>query len=505
MTGIILNGFGQPERPKLPYGNSPGSISPEANSGGTLTKPKFGSGGIAPQGDIFTGTLNFGHALSNASGKLQDKQEIPQEDQQFLDGVLEDRIALRKIYSDPRFDELELSAKKILEKNLAALANVKNRRLPEGGDPSRRIKILTVLTLTGEWNPKDHLPDEDYRDLIGIQVQYNEVRESNQENIRKIKGKLADPERRQRYHDLITRYRMDPNPPAGATAQEKREYHPDNIRVLGGISQNDESGSGDYAGPATTASTEAFVRSLERFPTMDEAINQTTSSLLDDIEPDRGELISPVATPRENPKAWRKADNTDPNLRRIVILTSPSASPWKGLNEIAKRFDEQSADGYADNPQAGKFRVDNIIRIEKPSRDNIKAAFMQASEFVKQERKKVREAAIAEARLAGKSEREQKLAGNEAENALQFEGFMGWGGHGNVEGNEDRLRLPNRQARGREGSAEYYYDVTPDGSTKDPNKKIREKDIKGWEHDYLSAYRYFIHYSMTCHSGALIS
>lgn len=289
--------------------------------------------------------------------------------------------------------------------------------------------------------------------------------------------------------------------------EEAQIPHPKNTRVLGAVTQDVKNpGSEDQKLPSW--STQKFKEALQNTDSIDGAINRTTNQVKVDGAPTEThtgnpQILKPIATDRQNPDTWKKSDNSNSKVKRIAIFVQTGNNEQGfGVESRSMReyFKKQSVSEYIHNPDKDKdkhYRVDETFVVEEATPGKVKVAFEQARSFVKKERDMACQNAIAVARSAGLSEKEQKIAGDKAARELQFEGFAHWAGHGSI----DQSKNPKDNAALQEGAKEFQFSFEPSPET------ISESAIKGWEKEYLNEdyFRSFIHYYSSCHSGAITS
>ena len=249
--------------------------------------------------------------------------------------------------------------------------------------------------------------------------------------------------------------------------------------------------------------TTRLSNALKATGSMDEAIDQVCRDVC--VHGDGVDLSiqKAVSSKNEIGNAWRKSENGNPNVRRIVI--SIVAEDGYGLqknnaNEILGYYRKQSVAEYNADSNEEKYRVDNIIEVFRPTEEEEKAG-ITFEEKIKNAFKQAR--AFAE---------EQK--GQSSGQELKFEGVAHWDGHGgsyvipeneNIDletASSDKETKPKDDFR--EGSRDFLFIIEHDhvnGKHKGMDKasiKILEKELTD------VGYKLIQDFGLCC-SGAIIA
>ncbi|MEI8390277.1 MAG: hypothetical protein WCG23_10395 [bacterium] len=273
--------------------------------------------------------------------------------------------------------------------------------------------------------------------------------------------------------------------------------HPNNIRVLAAVSQN-EAATGTLPGEKADWVTRKFSDALGTEASIDKAMDKTSkdAAVMGYSNAEAPTMQKPVTTRRENNTAWQKADNNNPDIKRVVIFNvteDGSGNFKKGADELRKNFytpDEKNES----NPFETRFRADKIITVTPPTKeeekqgitqaDKIRQAFEQSKQFMEDQKDLARKNAIAE----GKDP-------EAAVKALKFEGMANWFGHGTTV--KEKSPEKDDPRRYQEGSAEFKF-----WTNSQKNEGIEESDIKKMEQN-VKDFSYFTEYFNSCHSGAM--
>jgi hypothetical protein len=405
--------------------------------------------------------------------------------QNNLSGAFKD---LHAEESDPTVRGLKIMRSIISVKPLTEVAKAALAKLPADQKEAYQAVMKSAMNLHYRWV-------DTYRQIARNQKAFVEMIRSN------ITAYLQE----------INSLKLDPN------ASEIEIKHPENIRVIAASSQN--GGSSSPIGDETLSwGTNTFVNALQQTDSLDNAIDHAEQHYLlregdgpetipDDLDkpPVGAHFEKPIATNRHNPVAWKKADNTNPNVKRIAIVISTGDGNGHARVEadtVASQFAVQSAADFAAQPQAAAYRVDKLIRITPPTpeetakgitqTDKIKQAFANAETFVAAQKQAAREQALA--------------TGNNpdaAEQALQFDGFASWHGHGMTV--QDKGPAQDDDRRYLEGSKEFFFITQHASGPNGHPAGVDETTIKTMEHKHLSNFRYFVHNIHACASAAAIA
>ncbi|MCA9841290.1 MAG: hypothetical protein KC475_04145 [Cyanobacteria bacterium HKST-UBA03] len=305
------------------------------------------------------------------------------------------------------------------------------------------------------------------------------------------------------YHEEIKALRLDPDDPRIAVK------HPKNVRVIASIDQNYKART---ANPdrIMTPGYASFISRLQAQPTVDAAIDDYENNPIfipserAPYYPDNPDyppiphLEHAVSTPnRAQPNAWRKADNTNPLVRRVAILIATndgSGAPEQELPFMVNMFRQMPAKDYelaGNNPR--QYRVDKLVVIKPVTLDEqargitqvhkIRAAYAQLNQFVEQQYR-------------------QALVEGVDPRYLQFEGFCSWTGHGTTP--PPQTMPENDDRRYLQGAHEFYF-ITGPGDARRP-EGLSETEIKQLEQQFVAPhFRYFVQHFNACKSGAAIA
>ncbi len=275
--------------------------------------------------------------------------------------------------------------------------------------------------------------------------------------------------------------------------------HPDNVRVLAAVSQNQlaaaenpvkEKGKPDWV-------TRKFSDALSTEQTIDAAIDKTSKEVTVDYNSINylPFIQKPVSTKRENNTAWTKSDNDNPNVKRVIIfnVTEDEAGGMQsGADKIRQNF--YTPDEKASDSNENRFRVDKIIYVTPPTKeeekqgitqtDKTRKAFEQCKAFMEEQKASIAKQAVAEGK-------DPKAAVKD----LKFEGMANWFGHGTTVANKSPKE--NDPKHYQEGSAEFKFIISP-------KEGIEESEIKKMEQN-IKDFSYFPQYFVSCHSGAMIN
>gem|GEM_PF-5659052 len=296
-----------------------------------------------------------------------------------------------------------------------------------------------------------------------------------------------------KYAEFVDDNRLDPS--------KGSDPHPKNIRVLAAVSQSEPAAAANSKkGEKADWVTKKFSDALRTENSIDKAMDVASKDAVVKGYPDGQPPIiqKPVSTKRENVKAWKKSDNDDPNVKRIVIFNvteDGSRNFENNAAEIRKNFYTPSEENKS-NPFEQRFRADRIITVTPPTEeeakkgitqaDKIRSAFEQSKQFMEDQKDLARKKAISE----GKDP-------EAAVKVLRFEGMANWFGHGTtVENKSPKIDDPRYL---QEGSAEFKFITNPL-----EQKGIEESEIKKMEQN-VKDYDYFTQYFCSCHSGAMIN
>ena len=289
------------------------------------------------------------------------------------------------------------------------------------------------------------------------------------------------------YAGWVDRTRLNPN--------DDPNPHPTNVRIAAAVPQGDFNGMVAPLPNGMNRQVQDFIDHVKQTGSLDAAIDATTQLQYsnDGSNGDWPYISKQVATDRHNPHAWRKADNQDPNVRRIVLqfATDPVVTTMMA-NTLNTAFHEAPV-GQATGPD--QYRVDRIVTLETATPEQIEQAFKAARQWADAERQRVYDQALTEARLHGGTEQDHQGAAQAAVANLRFEAFTGWHGHGNV----DENKTPEGDRGYQEGAQEFKFKTATD--------HMSETQIKALERQYLGpdCFDYVVGYSMSCRSGALIA
>ena len=292
--------------------------------------------------------------------------------------------------------------------------------------------------------------------------------------------------------------------------------HPENIRVLAAVSQTSGSFMPDIRrGERLSLHTQWVTRAFKAKKNLciDDAIADVTSTAyVQEGSVERGfqrepDIQKPVSTIRGNRNTWRKIDNTNNKIKRIVIFIitdDMSGLQQAQAGEIKKCYREESVDGYIADTDPAKedaYRVDKIIVVRAPTSEDaangithkvkIERAFKEAQEFVDEQKELV------------------KAAEPGSEQSLKFEGIAHWLGHGttieSIKKDEDKSssaeQLKENDSMYLEGSMEFCFITKHHPSL----EGVDETTIKEWESNYLRSFEDFIHDVHSCAAGAFIA
>jgi len=284
-------------------------------------------------------------------------------------------------------------------------------------------------------------------------------------------------------------------------ASKVTDPHPSNTRILAAQVQAGVAESPNPEISEIDRTTQKYSDSLRTEPSVDKAMDKVSNNadVFYNSITNMPSIQKPVSTNRENSNAWKKADNDNPNVKRIVMFNvtedkSDIGGFQKDADAIKKNFYVSNGKNDA-NPFENRFRVDKIIDVTPPTKeeeaqgitqsDKIKRGFEQCKQFEEEQKELTRQKAIAE----GKDP-------EAAVKALRFEGMANWFGHGSTIAEKSPNKDDPRYYQ--EGSAEFKF-------ISDPEKKesISETKIKQWERDNIKDFSYFTQYFNSCHSGAI--
>ncbi len=282
--------------------------------------------------------------------------------------------------------------------------------------------------------------------------------------------------------------------------------HPKNVRVVAPVGQNyGSTGPHGMTGPHDlTLGNKAWQRALQKTASMDEAVSHYLNwSVIpadaDPAVPDSGlQVVAPVATRRSNPYAWRKADNTNPNVRRIAVFIDDAEENMKDQTDgLMKNFIKQPWNAF--NAQSGfsGYRVDEILIVRPPTAEESKRGITVYDKLTH---------AFAQMHAFTEDQRKQARAQGQDPKALSFESYISWAVHGSSE-LPKHLELQEKQTgqtcpeRFREGSMEFralFKPLVPENH----KENVSETTLKHLEHQYLSNFRYVVQHLTSCTSGS---
>ena len=269
-----------------------------------------------------------------------------------------------------------------------------------------------------------------------------------------------------------------------------------NVRVLAAASQLSAA-----ANPTTeecegernnlSLHTTRLSNALKATDSIDEAIDQVCRDVC--VHGDGVDLSiqKAVSSKNEIGNAWKKSENDNPNVRRIVI--SVFAEDGYGLqqnnaNEILGHYKKQSVAEYNAVHNEEKYRVDNIIEVFRPTEEEEKAG-ITFEEKIKN--------AFKQARAFAEEQKEQN-PGQE----LKFEGIAHWNGHGGS------YMIPTKETNSkddfREGSRDFLFIIEHD-HVNGTHKGIDKASIKRLEKELTDSGYKFIQDFGSCCSGAMIA
>ncbi len=298
---------------------------------------------------------------------------------------------------------------------------------------------------------------------------------------------------REQYAEFVDDNRPNPS--------KVSDPHPKNIRVLAAVSQTEPAAAANSKnGEKADWVTRKFSKALRTEDSIDKAMDVASKDAVvkgySDGQPPI--IQKPVSTKREHKTAWRKSDNTDLNVKRVVIFNvteDGSRNFENNAAEIRKNFYTPDEENKS-NPFEQRFRADRIITVKPPTEEEAKkgvtqagkiiVAFEQSKQFMEDQKDLTRKKAIEE----GKDP-------EAAVKALRFEGMANWFGHGTIV--EDKSPKKEDPRYYQEGSAEFKFITDPL-----EQKGIEESEIKKMEQN-VKDYDYFTQYFCSCHSGAMIN
>lgn len=386
-----------------------------------------------------------------------------------------------------------------MNKNLDSLSNFAKGHLSIfDGKYSDKPQDERIEAITNELadapleNVLPKIPESDRENFLELRQNWDKFENDAKSNPVSQEAYNFFSSKKVEYAELIDNNRPDPS--------KIPDPHPSNVRVLAAVSQNQLAAAENptKGKEKTDWVTRKFSDALRTEKTIDAAIDKTSADVIVDYNSINYMpfIQKPVSTKRENNTAWKKSDNDNPNVKRVVIFNIPEDEVGgfkSGADKLRQNFytpDEKKSPNSNEN----RFRADKIIYVAPPTKeeekqgitqtDKTRQAFEQCKQFMEDQKALVAKQAVAE----GKDPQA-------AIKALRFEGMANWFGHGTTVA--DKSPKKDDPKYYQEGSAEFKFIISP-------KEGIEESEIKKMEQN-IKDYSYFPQYFVSCHSGAMIN